>query len=97
MINLHWPPSPVACPSCSVVCLLISEPNLQGLSLLSVETPRSQGVGPLFYSEDDVTDYTALAFAFFKGTLKFIGCENPVSEISFLKMLQMRKLSSGEF
>lgn len=66
MINLHWPPSPVACPSCIVVCLLISEPNLQGLLLLSVGTPGLQQVGPLFYSEDDVTDYTALGICSFQ-------------------------------
>lgn len=52
---------------------------------MSVETPRSQGAEPLFYSEDDVTDYTAPALAFFKGTSKCIGCENPVSEIIILR------------
>lgn len=63
MINLHWPPSLVACPSCIVVCLLISEPHLQGL-LLSVG-PSGSGVGPLFYSEDEVTDYTAVGICIF--------------------------------
>lgn len=66
MINLHWPPSPVACPSCIVVCLLISEPDRQGLLLLSVGTSGSQGVGPLFYSEGDVTDFTALGICIFQ-------------------------------
>lgn len=59
MINLPWPPSPGACPSFIVACLLAAEPNLQGLLLLSVGTPGSQGVGPLFSSEGDMTGYSA--------------------------------------
>ena len=80
MINLHWPPSPVACPSCIVVCLLTSEPNLQGLFLLSVG-PSGSGVGPClcFILEMMWLIIQLQAFAFFKGIFKFIACKNPVT------------------
>lgn len=70
MINLRWPPSPVAYPSCIVVCLLISEPNLQGLLLLSVGTSDNRELVRLLYSEDGVTNYVAIGVGIFQRRFK---------------------------
>ena len=97
MINLHWPPSPVAYPSCIVVCLLTSEPNLQGLFLLSVG-PSGSGVGPClcFILETMWLIIQLQAFAFFKGIFKFIACKNPVTVKYQLKKFMDEEVEASE-